>query len=634
MSTTVLGASAPYPSHLGVHLCTLSRRTLSFSFDSLPDAPPEGERWSSLGRRHPRPETPTRLGHHRARRGRVRPRRPQDRQGGRRPRRPPLGPDGTTTPPADSSSPPSGTAPASTACSTGTPATRRAAGSGAAARCGPWPGAPSSARSCSRGSGPWPSSRRSGALWELGLPVPYPVQLSDREMLMEFIGEPAARPRRGSPRPAPSPPCWPSCSSSCGPRMLGARASAGGRTVTCSPYNVLLHEERLVLIDWPQIVDIIGNPRGFEFLERDVANMCRWFAQRGLDGRRGRAARRPRRGGDVAVVAGHTAYLRLGSGHGHADPPHRAWRGARRGTRPGGSSRARGLWCRRRHHAVRQARDSRAGPATSPAGDWPCRAGATRRRPWWSCCTARAGTPSTAFGPVRLQDHVPARRWPSPRSMAATATGTPAGPASTRARWSSRTSCPLLRDETGYAGHVAFLGWSMGGYGSLLLASELGPGEGLRGGRGERCAVDGPRGSARPARSTTGRTSRPMTCSSATRCWPRSRCGWTAGAPTRSWRQHGVRQGAALGGAHPRQGRPHRGVLDAATAAAQLEWVPRGWPTHADRRPPSVDGDASADRHDVVGPDHVHAAVADPGAAVRGGVAGDVARSRGPRCRR
>jgi pimeloyl-ACP methyl ester carboxylesterase len=34
---------------------------------------------------------------------------------------------------------------------------------------------------------------------------------------------------------------------------------------------------------------------------------------------------------------------------------------------------------------------------------------------------------------------------------------------------------PLVARETGYAGPVAFLGWSMGGYGSLLLASELGP---------------------------------------------------------------------------------------------------------------------------------------------------------------
>ena len=34
---------------------------------------------------------------------------------------------------------------------------------------------------------------------------------------------------------------------------------------------------------------------------------------------------------------------------------------------------------------------------------------------------------------------------------------------------------PLLRRRTGYQGKVSFLGWSMGGYGSLLLASELGP---------------------------------------------------------------------------------------------------------------------------------------------------------------
>lgn len=34
---------------------------------------------------------------------------------------------------------------------------------------------------------------------------------------------------------------------------------------------------------------------------------------------------------------------------------------------------------------------------------------------------------------------------------------------------------PLMAHQTGYAGKVAFLGWSMGGYGALLLASQLGP---------------------------------------------------------------------------------------------------------------------------------------------------------------
>ena len=50
-----------------------------------------------------------------------------------------------------------------------------------------------------------------------------------------------------------------------------------------SPYNVLLHEERLVLIDWPQIVDVIGNPQGFDFLERDATTMSDWFRRKGLD---------------------------------------------------------------------------------------------------------------------------------------------------------------------------------------------------------------------------------------------------------------------------------------------------------------------------------------------------------------
>jgi RIO kinase 1 len=132
-------------------------------------------------------------------------------------------------------------------------------------------------------SGQWASAEFEalGQLWELGLPVPYPVQLSDREMLMEFIGSDGeAAPRLAQTRPAPD--------------LLAELFEQLRRTMTVlaehgwahgdlSPYNVLLHGEQLVVIDWPQVVDVIGNPRGFEFLERDVANMCRWFRARGLD---------------------------------------------------------------------------------------------------------------------------------------------------------------------------------------------------------------------------------------------------------------------------------------------------------------------------------------------------------------
>ncbi len=119
-----------------------------------------------------------------------------------------------------------------------------------------------------------------GALWALDLPVPYPVQVSDTEMLMELIATPdgQAAPRLVQTRPSPE--------------LLAELFEQLRRTMTTlalhgwthgdlSPYNVLLRGEHLVVIDWPQIVDIIGNPHGPEFLERDTHNMCEWFTRRG-----------------------------------------------------------------------------------------------------------------------------------------------------------------------------------------------------------------------------------------------------------------------------------------------------------------------------------------------------------------
>lgn len=118
-------------------------------------------------------------------------------------------------------------------------------------------------------------------LWELGLPVPYPVQLNESEMLMTFIGDGrTAAPRLVQTRPSPE--------------LLAdlfeqfrsvvlTLAQEGWAHGDLSPYNALVHEDRLVVIDWPQIVDVVGNPHGFEFLERDVRTMCDWFVRRGLD---------------------------------------------------------------------------------------------------------------------------------------------------------------------------------------------------------------------------------------------------------------------------------------------------------------------------------------------------------------
>jgi RIO kinase 1 len=119
-----------------------------------------------------------------------------------------------------------------------------------------------------------------GRLWAAGLPVPYPVQVLGTELLLEFIGEPdgTAAPRLAEIRPAGAElaSLWDQLVTAlCGLARLGY---AHG---DLSAYNMLVHGSRLVMIDMPQIVDVIASPRG-EFLTRDSENVARWFTARGL----------------------------------------------------------------------------------------------------------------------------------------------------------------------------------------------------------------------------------------------------------------------------------------------------------------------------------------------------------------
>jgi Serine/threonine protein kinase involved in cell cycle control len=121
-------------------------------------------------------------------------------------------------------------------------------------------------------------------LWAMGMPVPYPVQLDETEMLMEFIGTdhpdgPVAAPRLHQVRgeQASLGDLWEQFE-----RFVLDLADAGWAHGDLSPYNLLVHDSRLVVIDWPQVVDIVGNPQGFGFLERDVRTVCAWFERKGL----------------------------------------------------------------------------------------------------------------------------------------------------------------------------------------------------------------------------------------------------------------------------------------------------------------------------------------------------------------
>ena len=63
-----------------------------------------------------------------------------------------------------------------------------------------------------------------------------------------------------------------------------------------SAYNLLAAGERLVIIDLPQVIDLVGNPQGMDFLLRDCANVCALVPQQGTrpgGGGRARAVQRP-----------------------------------------------------------------------------------------------------------------------------------------------------------------------------------------------------------------------------------------------------------------------------------------------------------------------------------------------------
>jgi RIO kinase 1 len=120
-------------------------------------------------------------------------------------------------------------------------------------------------------------------MYELGVPVPYPVQIIDTEVLEEFIGDHAtqeAAPRLAALRAdtADLVDLWGQLV-----EATSLMARAGFAHGDLSAYNILVHKGRLVIIDLPQIVDVVANPQGRDFLARDANNVATWFAGKGLD---------------------------------------------------------------------------------------------------------------------------------------------------------------------------------------------------------------------------------------------------------------------------------------------------------------------------------------------------------------
>jgi RIO kinase 1 len=119
------------------------------------------------------------------------------------------------------------------------------------------------------------------ALWTSGARVPYPVQIIGSELMMQFIGSPAgtAAPRLAAhdASSAEFTDLWHDLVAT-----LEVLAGDGMTHGDLSAYNVLVDPDGCVLIDLPQVVDLIGNPQGMAFLQRDCRVIAEFFSRRGV----------------------------------------------------------------------------------------------------------------------------------------------------------------------------------------------------------------------------------------------------------------------------------------------------------------------------------------------------------------
>ena len=116
-------------------------------------------------------------------------------------------------------------------------------------------------------------------LWSAGIDVPYPAWRYGTDLRLEFVGHgEVAAPRLVAARlsPAESVEALDQILDACAV-MLAMGLVHGD----LSPYNVLWHEERAVLIDFPQTMDLGTHPMALDVLHRDITSLCDWARRRG-----------------------------------------------------------------------------------------------------------------------------------------------------------------------------------------------------------------------------------------------------------------------------------------------------------------------------------------------------------------
>ncbi len=120
-----------------------------------------------------------------------------------------------------------------------------------------------------------------GALHAAGAPVPRPIARTGDAILMRYVGdEAAAAPQLRSHRVS-----GPDEAGNLLDLVLEAVATMLRADIVhadLSPYNVLVWEGGITVIDMPQAVDPRLNDHAEELLHRDIRRMCEWAGRHGV----------------------------------------------------------------------------------------------------------------------------------------------------------------------------------------------------------------------------------------------------------------------------------------------------------------------------------------------------------------
>lgn len=132
-------------------------------------------------------------------------------------------------------------------------------------------------------------------LYEHGVNVPKAIAVNGISLIMEFIGD-----ENGNPAPRISDLKMEKDEAEEAFRQsvqnLKRIVESGRVHGDYSTFNILWHNEKAVVIDFPQVIEFKNNPNANAFLERDVRSLCKSFMKQGVEADEGKVSREVRAG--------------------------------------------------------------------------------------------------------------------------------------------------------------------------------------------------------------------------------------------------------------------------------------------------------------------------------------------------